>query len=151
MKKLTIDQVKRYKRIYDLMGHLKEEYDVLNELYQEMGKEIQTTMEESGDSVQIVGEYKLTLKSFQYPQVEEMCMEDFIELEKNSWKYRTVEELDLSTHATNCLRRAGIRTVGELLNYTDMDIAKIKTCGRKTLREITNKLAELGLFLKEWK
>ena len=151
MKKLTIEQVKRYKRIYDLMGHLKEEYDVLNELYQEMGKEIQTTMEESGDSVQIVGDYKLTLKSFQYPQVEEMCMEDLLELEKNSWKYRIIEDLDLSTHATNCLRRAGIRTVGELLNYTDMDIAKIKTCGRKTSKEITNKLAELGLFLKEWK
>lgn len=150
MKKLTIEQVKRYKRIYDLIGHLGEEYDLLYELYQEMGKEIQTTMEESGDSVQIVGEYKLTLKSFQYPQVEEMCIDDFIELEKNSWKYRIIEELDLSTRATNCLRRAGIRTVGELLDYTEMDIAKIKNCGRETLREIVNKLAELGLFLKEW-
>lgn len=61
----------------------------------------------------------------------------------------TVEELDLSVRSFNCLKRANINTVDELIQRTESDMMKVRNLGKKSLEEVTSKLAELGLSLKE--
>lgn len=60
----------------------------------------------------------------------------------------SIEELDLSVRSYNCLKRAGINTVEDLANKTEEDMMKVRNLGRKSLEEVLNKLAELGLSLK---
>ncbi len=60
-----------------------------------------------------------------------------------------VEELDLSQRSSNCLRRAGIQTVAELANKTEEELIKVKNLGRKSLKEIKDKLEDLGLGFKK--
>jgi len=60
-----------------------------------------------------------------------------------------VEDLGLSSRAYNCLTAAKVRTVRELLEFTPEQLMSIKNFGEKSLVEIVNKLAELGLFLSE--
>jgi len=61
----------------------------------------------------------------------------------------TVEELDLSVRSYNCLKRAGINTVEELIQRTEEDMMKVRNLGKKSLEEVRRKLAELGLSLRE--
>jgi DNA-directed RNA polymerase subunit alpha len=60
----------------------------------------------------------------------------------------TIEELDLSVRSYNCLKRAGINTVEDLANKTEDEMMKVRNLGRKSLEEVLNKMAELGLSLK---
>lgn len=59
----------------------------------------------------------------------------------------TIEELDLSVRSFNCLKRAGINTVGDLINKSEEDMMKVRNLGRKSLEEVVNKLASLGFTL----
>lgn len=59
----------------------------------------------------------------------------------------TIEELDLSVRSFNCLKRAGINTVGDLVKTTEEDMKKVRNLGAKSLEEVINKLAEMGLAL----
>ncbi|MGN9164897.1 DNA-directed RNA polymerase subunit alpha [Tissierellaceae bacterium HCP3S3_D8] len=61
----------------------------------------------------------------------------------------TVEELDLSVRSYNCLKRAGINTVEELIQKTEEDMMKVRNLGKKSLEEVQNKLAELDLNLRK--
>ena len=61
----------------------------------------------------------------------------------------TVEELDLSVRSFNCLKRAGINTVDEPTEKTEDEMMKVRNLGKKSLEEVQEKLAELGLSLKE--
>ncbi len=61
----------------------------------------------------------------------------------------TIEELDFSVRSYNCLKRAGINTVEELVTRTEADMMKVRNLGKKSLDEVGNKLAELGLSLKK--
>ncbi len=61
----------------------------------------------------------------------------------------TVEELDLSVRSYNCLKRANINTVEELIQRTPEDMMKVRNLGKKSLEEVERKLAELGLSLKK--
>ena len=61
----------------------------------------------------------------------------------------TVEELDLSVRSFNCLKRAGINTVSELTDKTEDEMMKVRNLGKKSLEEVQEKLAELGLSLRE--
>ncbi len=60
----------------------------------------------------------------------------------------TIEELDLSVRSFNCLKRAGINTVEDLINKTEDDMMKVRNLGRKSLEEVINKLASLGFALR---
>lgn len=60
----------------------------------------------------------------------------------------TVEELDLSVRSFNCLKRANINTVEELINKTEDDMMHVRNLGVKSLEEVQAKLASLGLSLK---
>ncbi|MBO4887568.1 MAG: DNA-directed RNA polymerase subunit alpha [Firmicutes bacterium] len=60
----------------------------------------------------------------------------------------TIEEMDLSVRSYNCLKRANINTVEDLINKTEEEMMKVRNLGRKSLDEVLSKLHELGLSLK---
>lgn len=60
----------------------------------------------------------------------------------------TIEELDLSVRAYNCLKRAGINTISELVQRNLEDMMKVRNLGRKSLEEVEQKLEALGLSLR---
>jgi len=60
----------------------------------------------------------------------------------------TIEELDLSVRAYNCLKRAGINNVSELVTKNQEDMMKVRNLGRKSLEEVEQKLNMLGLGLR---
>lgn len=60
----------------------------------------------------------------------------------------TIEELDFSVRSFNCLKRAGINTVGELINKTEEEIIRVRNLGKKSLEEVETKIASLGLSLR---
>ena len=60
----------------------------------------------------------------------------------------TIEELDLSVRSFNCLKRAGINTVEDLINKTEEDMMKVRNLGKKSLDEVINKLHSFGLDLR---
>ena len=59
----------------------------------------------------------------------------------------TIEELDLSVRSFNCLKRANINTVADLIAKTEEDMMKVRNMGRKSLEEVQNKLAMMDLSL----
>ncbi len=61
----------------------------------------------------------------------------------------TIEELDLSVRSFNCLKRAGINTVEDLISKTEEEMMKVRNLGRKSLEEVVAKLASLGFGLSE--
>ncbi len=79
--------------------------------------------------------------------VEIMVEEE--EEEKDQVLDTTIEELDLSVRSSNCLKRAGINTVEELVEKTEDDLMKVRNLGKKSLQEIKEKVEELGLSLKD--
>ena len=60
----------------------------------------------------------------------------------------SIEELELSVRSNNCLRRADIHTVEQLVNKTEDEMAKVRNLGKKSLNEIKKRLAEMGLSLR---
>ena len=56
--------------------------------------------------------------------------------------------MDLSVRSFNCLKRAGINTVGDLVEKTDEEMLKFRNLGKKSYEEVIQKLASMGLSLK---
>ncbi len=71
------------------------------------------------------------------------------EVQKEKVLEMTIEELDLSVRSFNCLKRAGIDTVEDLISRTEEDMIKVRNLGRKSLEEVIQKLASLGQTLKQ--
>ena len=61
----------------------------------------------------------------------------------------TIEDLDFSVRAYNCLKRAGIHTLQDLVNKSENDMMKIRNLGKKSLKEVLDKVRELGLLLRD--
>ena len=61
----------------------------------------------------------------------------------------TIDELDLSVRSFNCLKRAGINTVADLINKSEEDMMKVRNLGRKSLEEVIAKLDSFGFTLKK--
>jgi DNA-directed RNA polymerase subunit alpha len=79
--------------------------------------------------------------------IEPTVHEDEPEEAVNPSLYRTVDELELSVRSANCLQNANIRHIGELVQKTEAEMLKTKNFGRKSLKEIKEILAEMGLTL----
>jgi DNA-directed RNA polymerase subunit alpha len=77
--------------------------------------------------------------------VEPQVNEEQEKLNDNLW--RTVDELELSVRSANCLQNANIKYIGELVQKTESEMLKTKNFGRKSLKEIKEILAEMGLSL----
>ena len=76
-----------------------------------------------------------------------MCIRDRDDTGKEKVLEMTIEELDLSVRSFNCLKRAGINTVEDLISKSEEDMMKVRNLGRKSLEEVINKLASLGFSL----
>ncbi len=72
-----------------------------------------------------------------------------IEEEDTKQEYPSIEELELSVRAYNCLKREGIDTVEKLLEYTEDDLLNIRNFGQKSIQEVKDKIKELGLSFKK--
>ena len=73
-----------------------------------------------------------------------------VEEETNKYEDMTIEELDLSVRSYNCLKRAGIQTVLELTQKTEEDMMKVRNLGKKSLKEVKEKLMGIGLGFHEY-
>lgn len=71
------------------------------------------------------------------------------EEEKDKILDMSIEELDFSVRSYNCLKRAGINTVGELIQKTEEEMMKVRNLGKKSLEEVDEKLKSLGLSLRK--
>lgn len=60
-----------------------------------------------------------------------------------------IEEVEFSVRAYNCLKRAGIHTIQDLVNKKEIEVTKIRNLGKKSLKEVIDKVADLGLEFKE--
>jgi len=61
-----------------------------------------------------------------------------------------IEELELSVRSYNCLKRASINTVDDLIQRTEEDMIKVRNLGKKSLEEVDAKLSDLGLSLRKF-
>lgn len=75
---------------------------------------------------------------------------EVVVVEENKYENINIEELDLSVRSYNCLKRAGIQTVLELTEKSEEDMMKVKNLGKKCLKEIKEKLADIDLSLKDF-
>jgi DNA-directed RNA polymerase subunit alpha len=79
-------------------------------------------------------------------QVEVMVEKE--ESDKGKLLEMTIEELDLSVRSYNCLKRAGINTIGELCAKSEDEMIKVRNLGKKSLEEVKQKLESFGLSLR---
>ena len=70
------------------------------------------------------------------------------DLKSDALLERSIDDLDLSVRSYNCLKRAGINTVDELVRMSEEDMMKVRNLGRKSLEEVQQKLMEFGLHLR---
>ena len=70
-----------------------------------------------------------------------------VETQRDKVLEMTIEELDLSVRSFNCLKRANINTVEDLISKTQDEMIKVRNLGRKSLEEVEHKLARMGLSL----
>ncbi|HEX2150255.1 MAG TPA: DNA-directed RNA polymerase subunit alpha C-terminal domain-containing protein, partial [Actinomycetota bacterium] len=60
-----------------------------------------------------------------------------------------IEEMDFSVRSYNCLKREGVTNIGQLVEKSEQDLLDIRNFGQKSIDEVKQKLAELGLGLKQ--
>ena len=68
-------------------------------------------------------------------------------MQVNQHLFRSVNELELSVRAANCLKNANIKSIGDLVQRSENEMLKTKNFGKKSLNEIKEVLAEMGLEL----
>lgn len=82
--------------------------------------------------------------------VEEMNMiKEEVIVDVNPFASMQIEELDLSVRSYNCLKRANVQTVAELTQKTEEEMMKVRNLGKKSLKEVKEKLAEKGLSFRD--
>jgi DNA-directed RNA polymerase subunit alpha len=77
----------------------------------------------------------------------ESTVKEKVEAQRDKVLEMTIEELDLSVRSFNCLKRANINTVEDLIGKTQDEMIKVRNLGRKSLEEVEHKLAMMGLGL----
>jgi DNA-directed RNA polymerase subunit alpha len=98
------------------------------------------------DAAKVLDRYLILFFDFQQ-QEEELAGPPEVETALARQLQTRVEDLDFSVRTSNCLRREGITTVGELIERTEADLMAIRNFGRKSLQETKDKLASMDLSL----
>lgn len=107
-----------------------------------------TPQEAVSEGAKILTEYlKLFIELPEYNFEEEVEEEDAVN--KDELYSINIEELDFSLRSFNCLKRAGIDTVGDIISKTTDEMYKIKNFGKKSLTEVENKIHDMGLFFAD--
>ncbi len=82
-------------------------------------------------------------------RVEELnIMAEEVEEDEDEFQDMEIENLDISVRSYNCLKRAGINTVSELVEKSEEEILKVKNLGKKSFKEIKYRLTEIGLSFR---
>lgn len=97
----------------------------------------------------LIEHFKLFLDLAEGVSETESILSEKNDNEKEKVLDLTIDELDLSVRSFNCLKRAGINTVEDLINKTEEDMMKVRNLGRKSLEEVIAKLASFGFTLKK--
>ncbi len=100
-------------------------------------------------SEMLINHFKQFAKLDEEVQKYKMTREE-TKSEDNKLLDMMIEELDLSVRANNCLKRAGISTVLELTQKSEDEMMKVRNLGKKSLREVKEKLAALGLHFRDY-
>ncbi|HEY8425478.1 MAG TPA: DNA-directed RNA polymerase subunit alpha [Limnochordales bacterium] len=106
-------------------------------------------MEAVSTAAQILIQHLELFRNLTTPEQTPMLQESPQDRERNRVLDMPIEELGLSVRSYNCLKRAGIDTVGELTRKTEEDMMKVRNLGKKSLQEVKEKLAQLGLSLRQ--
>jgi DNA-directed RNA polymerase subunit alpha len=96
-------------------------------------------------AAKIIKDQVIPFINFEEKEEEETPLSSSGELNQNL--FRSVEELELSVRAANCLKAANIKTIGDLIQKTEVEMLKTKNFGRKSLQEIKDILVTMGLQL----
>ncbi|HQP30318.1 MAG TPA: DNA-directed RNA polymerase subunit alpha C-terminal domain-containing protein, partial [Deltaproteobacteria bacterium] len=92
-------------------------------------------------------EYMNVFINFQEEEIERKVEAEKGEKLLNENLFRTVEELELSVRSANCLKNANMTYIYELVQKTEAELLRTKNFGRKSLEEIKEKLAKMGLHI----
>ncbi|MBM3709614.1 MAG: DNA-directed RNA polymerase subunit alpha [Actinobacteria bacterium] len=96
----------------------------------------------------IINDYMALLIDLSENSLKDPIFEEVSAKEKKK-EYPTIEELELSVRAYNCLKREGIDTVDKLLDYKEDELLQIRNFGQKSIQEVKDKVRELGLSFKK--
>jgi len=97
----------------------------------------------------IINDYMALLIDLSDETQKDMPIFEEIEEEDDKQEYPSIEELELSVRAYNCLKREGVDTVEKLLEYTEDELLDIRNFGQKSIQEVKDKIKELGLSFKK--
>ena len=97
----------------------------------------------------IINDYMALLIDLSDETQKDMPIFEEIEEEDDKQEYPSIEELELSVRAYNCLKREGVDTVEKLLDYTEDELLDIRNFGQKSIQEVKDKIKELGLSFKK--
>ncbi len=97
----------------------------------------------------IINDYMALLIDLSDKTQKDMPIFEEIEEEDDKQEYPSIEELELSVRAYNCLKREGVDTVEKLLEYTEDELLDIRNFGQKSIQEVKDKIKELELFFKK--
>lgn len=125
-----------------------------NEKYDRLIMEIQTNGSKTCQEVLALAAKIIIEHLNLFVELNDLAMDTKVmadEEEDTSFKIldMPIEDLDLSVRSYNCLKRANIQTVQELVGRTEDDMNKIRNLGKKSLKEIKEKIVELGLSYKD--
>jgi len=98
-------------------------------------------------AAKILKDYMTIFINFDEEVEEEEPVKDEKNEELRKFLQKSVEELELSVRSYNCLKKAEIKTIGELVQKTDSEMLRTKNFGRKSLNEIKELLTDMGLSL----
>ena len=97
----------------------------------------------------IINDYMALLIDLSDETQKDMPIFEEVEEEDDKQEYPTIEELELSVRAYNCLKREGVDTVEKLLEYTEDELLDIRNFGQKSIQEVKDKIKELELSFKK--
>ena len=97
----------------------------------------------------IINDYMGLLIDLSDKETKDDSIFEEIEEEDKKLEYPTIEELELSVRAYNCLKREGIDSVEKLLEYKEDELLDIRNFGQKSIQEVKDKIKELGLLFKK--
>jgi len=102
-----------------------------------------------GEAARVLDQYLRYFFDFKEHDVEEGGEEETSERSKNKALELRVEDLDFSVRTYNCLKKEQMNTVGDIVQRTEQDLMTIRNFGKKSLAEVQQKLAQIGLSLKQ--
>ena len=97
----------------------------------------------------IINDYMALLIDLSDETQKDVPIFEEIEEEDDKLEYPSIEELELSVRAYNCLKREGVDTVEKLLEYAEDELLDIRNFGQKSIQEVKDKIKELGLSFKK--